>query len=143
MEHIRKATAADKDQIYQLICDLEDSEIDKERFFDIYDANMLNPSVCYFVYEKDQIILGFLSLHMQKLLHHAANISEIQEMIVNKYERGAGVGKRLFQEAKKVSIEHHCSQMEVCCNQKRTSSHGFYQRQGMANNHYKFCLKLL
>lgn len=83
MEHIRKATAADKGQIYQLICDLEDSEINKERFSDIYDANMLNPSVCYFVYEKDQIILGFLSLHMQKLLHHAANISEIQEIIIN------------------------------------------------------------
>lgn len=143
MERIRKATVEDKDQIYQLICDLEEFEIDKERFSNIYDANMLNPAIYYFVYEKGEIILGFLSLHMQKLLHHTANISEIQEMIVNQSERGSGIGKSLFREAKKVSLEHNCSQMEVCCNQKRTSSHGFYRRQGMTNNHYKFCLKLL
>ena len=142
MEYLREATLNDKEQIYGLIVALEKMNIDTKCFSDIYDANLLNPFAFYYVYEKENIILGFISIHVQKLLHHTANIAEVQEFIVHEKERQHGIGKLLFQKAKEIGAENGCKQLEVCCNQKRLSSHKFYQLQGMTNNHYKFCLPL-
>lgn len=142
MECLREATLIDKEQIYGLIAALEEIYIDKKCFSDIYDANLSNPFVFYFVYEKESVILGFVSIHVQKLLHHTANIAEIQELIVDETARQHGIGKRLFQKAKEVGVKNSCMQLEVCCNQKRLFSHKFYMSQGMTNNHYKFCLPL-
>ncbi|ROR28221.1 PhnO protein [Mobilisporobacter senegalensis] len=142
MESLRKATLNDKEQIYGLLVALEETSIDIKRFSDIFDANISNPSVFYYVYEKEYVILGFISIHVQKLLHHTANIAEIQELIVDETVRYQGIGKRLFQKAKEVGTDNDCKQLEVCCNQKRVFSHKFYQSQGMTNSHYKFCLTL-
>lgn len=142
MECLRKATLNDKKQIYGLIVSLEETNIDTKCFSDIYDANILNPFVLYYVYEKENLILGFISIHMQKLLHHTANIAEVQELIVHEEARHLGIGKLLFQKAKDIARENDCKQLEVCCNQKRLLSHKFYQMQGMTNNHNKFCLLL-
>lgn len=142
MEYIREAAIYDKEQIYRLTTVLEKDEIDIKRFSDVYDANLSNPYVFYIVYEKESKILGFISVHVQKLLHHTADIAEIQELIVDDSVRQQGIGKSLFQKAKEISIENGCLQLEVCCNQKRLSSHKFYLAQGMVNSHYKFCLPL-
>jgi PhnO protein len=142
MGFLREAKNYDKEQVYRLIERLEDKAIDSEKFSDIYDANLSNPFVFYFVYEKENIILGFISIHVQKLLHHASNVAEIQELIVDETVRLQGVGRRLFQKAKDVGVDNGCIQLEVCCNQKRLLSHRFYQSQGMTNNHYKFCMPL-
>ncbi len=142
MEGLREATVIDKEQIYGLIVALEGTDIDAKGFSDIYNANLSNPLVYYYVYERDNMILGFVSIHVQKLLHHIANIAEIQELIVAETARQHGIGKLLFQKAKEVGAENGCMQLEVCCNQKRLLSHKFYLSQGMTNNHYKFCLPL-
>ena len=142
MEGLREATVIDKEQIYGLIVALEGTDIDAKGFSDIYNANLSNPLVYYYVYERDNMILGFVSIHVQKLLHHIANIAEIQELIVAETTRQHGIGKLLFQKAKEVGAENGCMQLEVCCNQKRLLSHKFYLSQGMTNNHYKFCLPL-
>lgn len=46
-----------------------------------YNANILNSSISCFVYEENYAILGFISLHVQTLLHHTGSIGEIQEFI--------------------------------------------------------------
>ena len=143
MENIREATLNDKDQIYRLLVVLEETTPDPKCFSDIYESNLSNPTIFYYVYERDYEILGFISIHIQQLLHHTSKIAEIQELIVEPTLRYQGIGKRLFQKVKEVSIENDCTQIEVCCNQRRTSSHKFYQSLGMTNNHYKFCLPLL
>lgn len=140
MEWIREATINDKEEIYRLMMVLENGEMIKKDYSDIYDANLLNPNIFYFVYEKDNCVVGFISIHVQKLLHHSSNIAEIQELIVDESFRGQGIGKHLFQKAQLIALENACAQLEVCCNQTRTNSHKFYESQGMSNNHYKFCL---
>lgn len=67
---------------YGLIVELENSIIDTVRFSDIFDSNISNPLVFYFVYEREKSILGFISINLQKLLHHTANIAKVQELIV-------------------------------------------------------------
>lgn len=142
MECLREATLNDKEQIYGLIKALEEKAIDTHDFSEVYDANLSNPYIFYYVYEKENVILGFISIHVQKLLHHTSDIAEIQELIVDEMARKQGVGKCLFQKAKEVGAENGCKQLEVCCNQKRIFSHKFYLSQGMTNSHYKFWLPL-
>ena len=140
MDCIREVTPNDKESVFKLLVALEEMNIDKKQFSDIFDSNLLNPQVFYYVYEKENVILGFISIHVQKLIHHTANIAEIQEFIVDESMRYQGIGKRLFQKAKEVAAYNDCQQLEVCCNKKRISSHKFYQSQGMTNSHYKFCI---
>ncbi len=142
MDCIREVSPNDKESIYRLLVVLEETNIDTKQFSDIFDFNILNPQVFYYVYEKEDKILGFISIHVQKLLHHTANIAEIQEFIVDENMRHHGVGKRLFQKAKEVAVYNDCQQLEVCCNNKRIPSHKFYQSQGMTNSHYKFGISL-
>jgi ribosomal protein S18 acetylase RimI-like enzyme len=52
------------------------------------------------------------------VIHHTANIAEIQELIVDETIRHQGIGKRLFQKAKEVGTDNGYMQLEVCCNQK-------------------------
>lgn len=142
MEFLRIAVEDDELQVYQLITDLENTTIDRFIFSNIYKANINNPNIYYFVYEKYDNILGFVSVHIQKLLHHNGNIAEVQELIVSEEARRCGIGSKLLKKAKEISIENNCTQLEVCCNQRRILSHKFYKSQGMINSHYKFCMKL-
>lgn len=142
MEFIRKAGPEDKKQIYRLMEVLEETKIDYRLFEEVYDSNLLNPLVFYYVFEKDDVILGFISIHVQKLLHHTANIAEIQELIVDESVRNQGIGKRLIQTAKDIAVDNNCQLLEVCCSQRRLFSHKFYESQGMTNKHFKFCLPL-
>ena len=71
----------------------------------------------------------------QKLVKEHA---ELQEIVVARERRGQGLGGRLFSEAEKTAAAAGCLQLEVCCNRKRTDSHRFYERQGMAASHFKF-----
>ena len=139
---IRKATKLDETFIYNFIVELEGCELDKGNFSKIYEENLNNPQVEYYVCEEDDKVIGFVSIHIQQLLHHCSLIAEIQELFVARNARNSGVGKQLFQKAVKISKERECSQLEVCCNQKRVSSHRFYEAQGMTNHHYKFSLPL-
>jgi len=142
VERVRKCTEKDVEQVYELISELEETMIDKSCFVEIYNDNLSNSFIHYYVYEMDNKVVGFISLHIQKLLHHTASIGEIQELIVQKAARSKGIGRVLFEKAKEVCCKNNCLQMEVCCNQKRLASHKFYESQGMTNNHFKFCLTL-
>lgn len=142
MGAIRVAKGEDLETIYTLISLLEDTTLDHSIFEDMYRRNLSNPSIHYFVYEQNRQVVGFISVYIQELLHHAAKIGEIQEFIVHTDQRGQGIGTKLFEKAKEACIENGIVQLEVCCNQKRHASHAFYTLQGMTNHHYKFCLTL-
>lgn len=142
MEYIRKATNHDIQPVYKLLCSLEETKLNWELFYETYHENYCQPRVYYMVYVIEDNVVGFISLHIQSLLHHASKIAEIQELVVDTNFIGKNIGKKLFQEALKISRDHHCLQCEVCCNQKRTSSHQFYLSQGMSQHHYKFSIQL-
>ncbi|KNF09087.1 N-acetylglutamate synthase and like acetyltransferase [Gottschalkia purinilytica] len=142
MYEIRLAERNDINLIYDLISELEGEQLPRDAFAEVFLNNLNNMHVNYYVIINNKKIIGFISIHIQMLLHHAAKIAEIQELIVSLDFRGKGIGKLLFDKAKEISQNNNCSQLEVCCNQKRISSHEFYLNQGMTNHHFKFCLNL-
>lgn len=139
---IINATKDHLDSVYDLMCELEEEELDKNAFSDIYNANLKKENVYYLVAVEKDKVLGFISVHIQGLLHHASNIAEIQELIVTSRSQKSGIGHMLYKKAEEVAKSNNCYQLEVCCNQKRKDSHAFYQRQGMDKSHYKFTAKI-
>lgn len=142
MKNIRKADINDEIQLHKLIMELEEMDIDKDLFSTIFKTNLSNPNIYYLVYEEDGKILGFISLHLQYLLHHTSIVAEVQELVVAGFARKRGIGKLLFQRAIEISKENNCTLLEVACNQKRTESHKFYYAVGMNNSHFRFSLPL-
>lgn len=139
---LRSALIDDLKNIYTLICKLEESNIDIQEFSQIYLDNLADQNVHYIVAEDKGKLIGFISLHIQKLLHHVGKISEIQELFVVESYRRLGIGNKLLNEAKQVSLKNGCIQIEVCCDRKRAISHLFYLSQSMKKTHYKFTCDL-
>ena len=142
MPNIRDAVLKDEDEVYALITELEECELPRREFSEVFKANLNSKQVRYFVAEENGRLIGFASVHFQGLLHHAARIAELQELVVNHEARGLGLGKLLLNKVAELARLESCEQLEVSCNKRRTASHAFYESQGMTGTSYKFCLKL-
>ena len=139
---ITKAAPKDFDAVYELMCALENKQLDKKAVRAVYTQNLARPDVQYLLAVADGQIVGFASLHIQQLLHHASPIGELQEIIVHTDKQGLRIGTMLFEAVKALASENHCTQLEICCNQSRIDSHEFYRKRGAKNTHYKFTLPL-
>lgn len=96
--------------VYGLMCELEGLEPDKQGFQSIFEANLKNGDVRYFAALLSGKVIGFSSLHVQRLLHHTALIGEIQEIVVSESNRGRGIGRMLFERMKEAAAIHGCIQ---------------------------------
>ena len=139
---IIQASIEHLDCVYELICELENECLNKDAFSQIYQGNISNSDVHYLLAVNESGIIGFASLHIQRLLHHCSNIGEIQEMVVSRKHQCSGLGTALFNRIKGIAANNDCSQLEVCCNRVRGESHKFYCRQGMQHSHHKFTYPL-
>jgi len=136
--NIREARESDVISVLELMNDLEETVLNQTAFNTIFLENINDPRIHYIVAIEDGELVGFASLHIQKLLHHVSNIGEIQEIIVSEKYRSRGIGKYLLDELKAIAKANECSQIEVCCNIKREKSHRFYMNNKMNKTHYKF-----
>lgn len=135
MPVIRKAEARDEEAVYRLICFLEDEAFNRSAFGTIYQANLTRPDIEYVVAECEGVVCAFASLHVQWLLHHAAPVGEIQELIVGMDYRGQGIGGKLFDRLSRIAAERSCAQLEVASKLERKRAHDFYQRRGLRYTH--------
>lgn len=134
---IRKATQADKETIYAMICDLENTEIDRPGFDMAYEKNIKAENITYFIAVLNGIPVGMVSCHIQPLLHHAALVSEIQEMYVRPEFRSQSIGHELMQRVVAHAKENGAIQIEVTSRSTRESAHKFYQKEDFAKSHVK------
>ena len=121
---------------------LEETAFPKEIFTWGYDAILANSSHLLLVAEEQGKVQGVLHLRMEFQLHHCDRIAEIMELIVSPAARSKGVGKALITAVKEQALLHHCVQIEVTSNQKRTNAHRFYQREGLTLTHVKLTLPI-
>ena len=141
---IRDARPEDAAVVYRLICELEEGAneaIEWELFLAVYRRNLGDPNVCYRVAEEDGEVIGFVSLHVQWLLHHCGPVAELQELIVSSSHRGKGLGVKLLEDMREEARRRGCLQIELCCNRMREASNAFYGRHGFQKSHFKHTLK--
>lgn len=136
----REAAAGDLPHVYRLICALEDTTLEREEFERIFRNNLRNRSCFYCVATTGSRVIGFISLHLQNLLHHCGAVAEVQEFCIDKEFRGKGIGKRLMDEVKKFAAANHVKSLEVASNRKRMANVRIYERLGFKLTHNKFTM---
>jgi len=139
---IRKVKDNDLESIYLLICELEDQQMDGENFEGAFLRNINDPDIYYLVAEINNRIVGFLSLHVQHILHHSKPTCEIQELNITSELRGSGIGALLMNEAERIAKELNLEEIELTTKIHRERAQTFYRNLGYTNTHNKFVKKL-
>lgn len=139
---LRKAESNDKNHVYSLICQLVGFVFDRNSFEKTYEKNLLNEMVKYWVIDNGERVIGFVSLHIQDLLHHEGRVAEIQELCVDEKFTGKGFGKLLADHAISESKKLNCEIIELSASNKRVDAHRFYEREDWERSHFKFTKKL-
>lgn len=139
---LRYADESDIHFVYNLICDLENEKFHYEIFQANYNHNLLNKNLDYYIIEQNENRSGFISLYVNLLLHHNAQIMEIQEFILLESMRGQGLGKQAIEEVINLAKQKNIHQIEVCTNKNRVKAQQFYKNLNFQESHYKYCLNL-
>jgi PhnO protein len=134
---IRAAQESDLSRIYQLLCQLEERELDREVFKQKYTENLRRKNIHYLVATQSGETIGFISLHIQSLLHHDGQVAEIQELVVDPSVRGQGIGRQLVDRARQIAFAKKCESFEVTTNSRRLRTREFYEKNGLAPTHVK------
>lgn len=139
---IREANSNDYESVYSLICDLEGQQMDKESFKTIYSKNLSDPNIYYLVADKDNSVVGFISLHVQHILHHTKPTCELQELIINPSLRSSGIGGLLMKEVEKIAQKLNLEEIELTTKIHRERAQAFYRNLGYIHTHNKYVKKL-
>lgn len=137
MIKVRNARPEDNDIVFDFICDLEKELFDKRVFKKIYLDNLKNKNNIYFI-AWDKKPVGYLSCHVQGLLHHCGQIAEIQEMYIVNDKRGLGIGKQLLDKLKATAKKREIQQIEVTSGLQRKRAHKFYITESFHLTSYKY-----
>jgi (aminoalkyl)phosphonate N-acetyltransferase len=139
---IRKVTVNDFEPVYLLISDLEGHAMDKKSFKDIFFKNLSDNNVYYLVAEKDSKIVGFISLHVQHILHHSGATGELQELNITQELRGSGIGAKLMNEVELIAKGLNLEEIELTTKIQRERAQAFYKKLGYTHTHNKFVKEL-
>jgi (aminoalkyl)phosphonate N-acetyltransferase len=139
---IREALKSDLSAVKLLVEELEEQTFDLDTFSQIFNKNIENPDVFYFVAEVDEKVVGFMSLFEYFPLHHCHKLAELQELIVNEKLRGTDIGRDFMVVAERLGKEKGWLQIELSSNMKRLKAHSFYLRNVFSRGHFKFVKKL-
>ena len=134
---IREATPKEFEVIYQFICELQNNIFDYEKMKSLYLENLENVNNIHLVAMDGRYTVGYLSCHIQTLLHHAGKVAEIQEMFVKPTYRSKGVGKLLMDSIKKLVAAKGVVQLEVTTRVIREKAIQFYRRENFEDSHKK------
>lgn len=139
---IEKATKEDRDEIYKLICELEQKQIDYHHFKDVYQNGLNNDNVEWIVYRKDHKILGFISLSIHQYLHHHKDTGEIVELVVLPEYRGLKIGDCLINYIENLARDKGLEELELSTSTYREGAQRFYEAHGFCKDHYNMTKKL-
>lgn len=136
----RKVQIQDLDFVYKSICELENEFFDFETFKNIFIENISNPDYLYLIAESEKESLGFITFHIQNLLHHCGLVGEIQEFFIAKNHRLKGIGRKLVDEIIRYSEQNNIKSIEVATNKKRVENVLIYENLGFTLSHNKFTI---
>ena len=137
---IRLAQKADSEDVYRLICALEQTALPRKMFDQLFAAQTQRDLAL--VWDEGGKVTGFVHVRMELQLHHCARIAEIMELVVAEEVRGRGIGRALFECACVRSAQAGCVQIELSCHCARHDAHRFYEREGMMLSHRRYVMPL-
>lgn len=139
---IREAVLEDVEDVYRLICLLEEARFPYEDFQEIFRRQREGGSYTGLICQTEGRTVGFLNLRMEEQLHHCGAVAEVLELSVDPACRSQGIGKALLDRARRLAVERGCLVLEVSSSHRRAGAHRFYLREGMADTHKTFTQRL-
>jgi PhnO protein len=134
---IRPASQNDVETVYGFLCDLENTVLDKPQFEQIFRHNLTNPLIHYLIAEWNGEAVGFVSCHIQHILHHTGKVGEIQELYVSPDHRNQRIGHTLVSALDTLARQQGVVNLEVTTNQQRIDTVRFYEREHFSRTHFK------
>ncbi len=134
---VRPANLTDSSTIYAFLCDLENQPLDRSAFNAVFTRNLATPTVYYRVAEQAGEVIGFVSCHLQYLLHHTGLVGEIQELYVRTGYRNRHIGRQLLASLEAELAFVGLASLEVTTNQQRTDAIRFYESVAFRPTHVK------
>ncbi len=95
-----------------------------------------------FVYEIDEIVVSFITLHFSVQIAYEGEFTTIGFFVVDENVRSKGVGKAMEEYCTNLAKQRGCALMELYSNEKRVDAHRFYERQGY-QSYKKYFMKML
>jgi len=132
----------DINEVYILISELEEQEIDYQNFETVFNNRMDNKYSYYYVCEENGKVIGILGLRIDYQLHHIKKVATIEEFIIKSEYRSKGIGKLLLENAITQAQNNNCEAIELTSRISRERAHNFYIKNGFAKNSFKFKMKL-
>lgn len=83
MLQYRKAVFDDCENIYHLICEMEQKELVYDKFAGIFQKQIENGQYYCMVCEQNDRIIGMLNLRFEEQLHYSECIAEIMELVIH------------------------------------------------------------
>lgn len=139
---IKPAGLSDFEFVYKCMEDLENQKFDKDTLYSIFKEQLNNKNYLCLMAYKNAEPAGMLNMHFEKQLHHAAEVAEISELVVDAPYRSQKIGARLFNKAKEIAAARGCCILELDSNKKRLDAHRFYESHGMNKTHVKLTMDL-
>jgi N-acetylglutamate synthase-like GNAT family acetyltransferase len=94
------------------------------------------------VAQKQDTVVGCLSLHIMPLLHRPGNLCRVTALIVTKSDRRMYIGRRLMEIAETYAQANDCSVIEITSGEHRTDAHCFYTQLGYEETSKRFIKSL-
>jgi len=134
---VKPARLQDIESVFAFITDLEKENFDKTKFKRLYTKNINDKNNIYLLaWHREPV--GYLSCHIQTLLHHCGPVAEIQEMYVPVEKRGQGIGKALLDQLKSILKKRKVKRIEVTSQVNRRQAHRFYLGENFRITSKKF-----
>ncbi len=138
---ICQATMDDLDEIYHLICLLENKKMNKEHFKKCYQEGLENSDVLFLV-EKNEKIEGFISFYIHHYLHHHHDTGEIVELVVLPDQRNKKIGHHLIEAIIQYAKSRNLEQIDLSTSTYRHDAHRFYENHHFEKSHYNYTLDI-
>ena len=134
---IRKWNASDLDEIMNLLQQLnealnEQQEINAESI-NVHFKKMEELKDVYenYVLEKDNKVIGYMSLLFYRSLFHKVGTAQVNELIIDKAYRNKSYGKELLEYGIKRAVDRGMDEVEIGVEKENKKAIEFYKRNGI------------
>jgi GNAT superfamily N-acetyltransferase len=122
-------TAAEKEELYKLFCEWEQSYTFDYDFFSASFEQILNGAAQILVAKKDGRLVGYVQIFKGILLGFEP-FYEVAQLLVAEQERSNGIGKMLLGRVEELAQENQIRIIKLSSQVQRSRAHFFYENNG-------------
>jgi ribosomal protein S18 acetylase RimI-like enzyme len=135
---IEKLTEYDIAPLAELFQQFWGEKSSPEKMRSTFSRLATNPAYILLTAKQNDRLVGFaMGIICEELYGNCKPFMVIEDLIVDKNQRGNGVGSALMRELEKSAIDHDCCQIIFVTEANRTEALGFYRSLGYEFEPYK------